>query len=163
MLRPAQFMADSTTLEHFRYRIRRDTQGVAQWFRGNWREKRWFRWLSSLIAAGVLLGMIGWILLAKDLPDAETLVDYQPPLPTIVRGIDGQIVHSYARERRVQLQYADFPQELIEAFLAAEDKTFFSHGGVDITGTIGAVFDYARKAGSGERAVGGSTITQQVA
>jgi penicillin-binding protein 1A len=152
-----------TTLEHFRYRIRRDTHGVVQWFRGNWRERRWFRWLASLTVAGVLLLAVGWVLLAKDLPDAETLLDYEPPLPTIVRGIDGEIVHSYARERRVQLQYSDFPQELIEAFLAAEDKTFFSHGGVDITGTLGAVFDYATKYGSGERAVGGSTITQQVA
>lgn len=156
-------MADSTTLEHIRYRIRRDTHGAIQWFRGNWRERRWFRWLASLIAGGLLLLVIGWIILARDLPSADTLVDYEPPLPTIVRGIDGQIVHSYARERRVQLQYADFPQELIESFLAAEDKTFFSHGGVDITGTIGAAFDYATKFSSGERAVGGSTITQQVA
>ncbi|TCJ37453.1 penicillin-binding protein 1A [Parafrankia sp. BMG5.11] len=156
-------MADSTTLEHIRYRIRRDTHGAIQWFRDNWRERRWFRWLASLIAGGLLLLVIGWIILARDLPSADTLVDYEPPLPTIVRGIDGQIVHSYARERRVQLQYADFPQELIESFLAAEDKTFFSHGGVDITGTIGAAFDYATKFSSGERAVGGSTITQQVA
>ena len=58
-------MADSTTLDHFRYRIRRDTQGVAQWFRGNWREKRWFRWLSSLIGAGYV---------AHAAPDGYTLV-----------------------------------------------------------------------------------------
>ncbi len=164
MLRRAQFMSETaTTLEHFRYRIRRDTHGVVQWFRGNWRDRRWFRWLASIAAAGFLLLVVGWIFLAKDLPDADTLLDYEPPLPTIVRGVDGEIVHSYARERRVQLQYADFPQELIESFLAAEDKTFFSHGGVDVTGTLFAVVDYATKFGSGERAVGGSTITQQVA
>ena len=156
-------MAETTTLEHFRYRIRRDAHGVAAWFRENWRAKRWFRWLSSLLAAGLLVFMVGWTVLSSGLPDAETLVDYQPPLPTMVRGRDGEIVHSYARERRVQLQYADFPNELIESFLAAEDKTFFTHGGVDITGTIGAAIDYATKVGSGERAVGGSTITQQVA
>ncbi|MGN3973138.1 penicillin-binding protein 1A [Tsuneonella sp. SYSU-LHT278] len=156
-------MAETTTLEHFRYRIRRDAHGVAAWFRENWREKRWFRWVSSLVAAGLVVFMAGWAVLSSGLPDAETLVDYQPPLPTIVRGRDGEIVHSYARERRVQLQYADFPKELIESFLAAEDKTFFTHGGVDITGTIGAAIDYATKFGSGERAVGGSTITQQVA
>ena len=57
----------------------------------------------------------------------------------------------------------DFPERLTQAFLSAEDKTFFSHGGVDITGTANAVIDYATKFGSGERAVGGSTITQQVA
>ena len=72
--------------------------------------------------------------LARDLPDAGTLVDYQPQLPTVVRGNDGAIVHSYARERRVQLQYEDFPQLLIDAYLAAEDRTFFSHGGIDATG-----------------------------
>jgi penicillin-binding protein 1A len=156
-------MAETTALEHFRYRIRRDTQGVAAWFRGNWRDKRWFRWVSGLTAAGLLVFVVGWTVLASGLPDAETLVDYEPPLPTIVRGLDGEIVHSYARERRVQLQYADFPKALVESFLAAEDKTFFTHGGVDITGTLGAVVDYATKMGSGERAVGGSTITQQVA
>ena len=48
-------------------------------------------------------------MLARDLPDAETLLDYEPPLPTVVRGIDGEIVHSYARERRVQLQFQRFP------------------------------------------------------
>ncbi len=156
-------MADTSTLEHFRYRIRRDAHGIAAWFRENWRDKRWFRWLSTIVAAGLLFSVGGWAVLSSGLPDAETLVDYQPPLPTMVRGRDGEIVHSYARERRVQLQYADFPKELIEAFLAAEDKTFFTHGGVDITGTIGAAVDYATKFGSGERAVGGSTITQQVA
>ncbi|WP_120717956.1 penicillin-binding protein 1A [Tsuneonella amylolytica] len=155
-------MADTTTLEHIRYRIRRDTHGAIAWLRGNWRERRWFRWLASLAAAGLLFLIILWVVLSRGLPDAETLVDYEPPLPTIVRGIDGNIVHSYARERRVQLQYADFPRPLIEAFLAAEDKTFFTHGGVDITGTMGAVFDYLNPARTG-RAVGGSTITQQVA
>ncbi|MEL6530900.1 MAG: transglycosylase domain-containing protein [Pseudomonadota bacterium] len=110
-----------------------------------------------------LLWVVAWAWLARDLPEAGSLVDYETPLPTVVRGIDGEIVHSYARERRVQLQYADFPEQLIEAYLSAEDKTFFSHGGVDVTGTANAVFDYVSKYGSGERAVGGSTITQQVA
>jgi penicillin-binding protein 1A len=63
----------------------------------------------------------------------------------------------------VQLQYADFPERLKQAYISAEDKTFYSHGGVDLTGTANAVFDYATKFGSGERAVGGSTITQQLA
>ena len=145
------------------YRIRRDASGAAQFFKRNWRERRWFRW-------GLILGVLGlvavialWIALSRGMPDAETLLDYEPPLPTVVRGIDGEIVHSYARERRVQLQYADFPQTLIESYLAAEDKTFFSHGGVDVTGLAGAVVDYASKMGTGQRAKGGSTITQQVA
>jgi len=156
-------MADTSTLDHFRYRIRRDSQGVAAWFKDNWQGSRRFRWLVRVVGGGLTALVLIWLLLARDLPDAETLIDYEPPLPTIVRGIEGGIVHSYARERRVQLQYADFPEKLIESFLAAEDKTFFTHSGVDVTGTLGAVVDYATKVGSGERAVGGSTITQQVA
>ncbi len=80
-----------------------------------------------------------------------------------MRDINGQPAHSYARERRVQLQYSDYPPLLIRAYLAAEDKTFFEHHGVDIPGFAGAVVDYASKLGSGQRARGGSTITQQVA
>ncbi len=99
----------------------------------------------------------------RTLPSADSLLDYQPPLPTMVRGVDGEIVYSYARERRVQLRFADFPRPLYNAFLAAEDKTFWSHGGVDYPGLAGAMVDYAAKLGSGERAKGGSTITQQVA
>jgi penicillin-binding protein 1A len=81
----------------------------------------------------------------------------------MVRGVDGQIVYSYARERRVQLRFVDFPKPLINAFLSAEDKTFWTHGGVDYPGLAGAVIDYVAKFGSGQRAKGGSTITQQVA
>jgi penicillin-binding protein 1A len=156
-------MAEQSTTDYIRYRIRRDASGALAWFRRNWQEKRWFRWLASAMGALFALWLALWLFLASDLPDAESLADYETPLPTVVRGIDGEIVHSYARERRVQLQYRDFPQQMIEAFLSAEDKTFFSHGGIDFTGTLNAVFDYASKLGSGERAVGGSTITQQVA
>ena len=156
-------MAEQSTSEYFRYRIRRDASGLLAWFRSNWRERRLFRWASGAAGALLLLFVVGWIYLSSSLPDAESLLDYEPPLPTVVRGIDGQIIHSYARERRVQLQYSDFPKQLINAYLAAEDRTFFSHGGIDAGGLAGAVVDYVTKLGSDERAVGGSTITQQVA
>jgi penicillin-binding protein 1A len=154
---------EQSRAEYFRYRIRRDASGALNWFRQSWREKRWFRWGS--IGLGVLLAIwiVGWALLARGLPDADSLLDYEPPLPSMVRGIDGEIVHSYARERRVQLQFQDFPRQLINAYTSAEDKTFWTHGGIDIGGFTGAVIDYVSKIGSGERAVGGSTITQQVA
>ena len=146
-----------------RYRIRRDAGGVLGWIRRSWRERRWFRWLGYAGGAGVLAFAALWIAVARDLPSADKLLDYQPPLPTMVRGIDGGIVYSYARERRVQLRFVDFPKPVINAYLAAEDKTFWSHGGVDYTGLAGAVLDYVTKLGSGARAKGGSTITQQVA
>ncbi len=156
-------MEDKSAFENVRFRLKRDTGAAADWFKHNWHASRWFKLIAVAVGLGILVWVAAWALLARDLPDAESLLEYETPLPTVVRGIDGEIVHSYARERRVQLQYADFPEQLIEAYLAAEDKTFFSHGGVDITGTANAVFDYATKYGSGERAVGGSTITQQVA
>ncbi|WP_338445255.1 transglycosylase domain-containing protein [Pelagerythrobacter marensis] len=156
-------MAEPSSTDYFRYRIRRDTSGALSWLAASWREKRWFRWGAILFCIALAVWLAGWALLARGLPDADTLLEYEPPLPTMVRAADGEIVHSYARERRVQLQYADFPETLIEAYLAAEDKTFFTHGGIDMGGLAGAVIDYVSKLGSGERAVGGSTITQQVA
>ena len=156
-------MEQQSHLEYARYRIVRDLSAVTSWFVENWRARLLFRVAALLFALFVAVLIMIWAFLARDLPDAESLLEYETPLPTMVRGIDGEIVHSYARERRVQLQYADFPQQLIEAYLSAEDKTFFSHGGVDFTGTANAVIDYVTKYGSGERAVGGSTITQQVA
>jgi penicillin-binding protein 1A len=150
-------------LEYARYRLNRDLGGLFAWFGEKWRASIWFKLATAALAGLVILWIAAWIWLASDLPEAGSLVEYQTPLPTVVRGMDGEVVHSYARERRVQLQYGDFPEQLIEAYLSAEDKTFFSHGGVDFTGTANAVFDYVSKMGSGERAVGGSTITQQVA
>ena len=156
-------MADTSTIDQFRYRIKRNASGLVGWLREKWSNRTRFGLLAIGLLVVVALLILLWAALVRGLPDASGLVDYETPLPTVVRGIDGDIVHSYARERRVQLQYSDFPKPLVEAYLSAEDKTFFSHGGVDVTGTANAVFDYVTKLGSGERAVGGSTITQQVA
>jgi penicillin-binding protein 1A len=93
----------------------------------------------------------------------ESLLNYQPALPSYVRAADGETVQTFARERRVELAYEGNPQQLVDAFTSAEDKTFFDHGGIDWPGLAGAVVDYIGKAGSGDRARGGSTITQQVA
>lgn len=150
-------------LDYVRQRLTGDPARFLAWMRENWNHSRRLRVLTYLIGIGLLLLVLAWASLARNLPEADSLLEYETPLPTVVRGVDGEIVHSYARERRVQLQYVDFPRQMIEAFLSAEDKTFFSHGGVDFTGTLNAVIDYATKFGSGERAVGGSTITQQVA
>jgi penicillin-binding protein 1A len=154
---------EQSTGEYFRYRIRRDTAGALDWFKESWRGSRIFRWAASLLGLLLLGYLVIWLVLARNLPDARMLLHYEPPLPTLVRGIDGEIIDSYARDRRVQLQFNDFPRPVINAFLAAEDKTFWTHGGIDFGGFAGAVIDYVTKFGSGERAVGGSTITQQVA
>ncbi|MEA3045502.1 MAG: penicillin-binding protein [Sphingomonadales bacterium] len=126
-------------------------------------KRRWVKVLAVIAALPVIAYVILWFLFARGLPSAESLLSYEPVLPTYVRDVDGAPVQAFARERRVQLAYEEFPAPLINAFLAAEDRTFFSHSGIDYPGMLGAVWDYLSKAGSGERAVGGSTITQQVA
>src|SRR3954466_487601 len=124
-------------------------------------KRRWVRWLAILAAIPFVLYFILWLLFARGLPDADSLLNYQPVLPTYVRDINGEPVQTFARERRVQLTYREYPVPLINAFLAAEDRTFFEHHGIDFPGLLGAVWDYVSKAGTGERAHGGSTITQQ--
>lgn len=151
-------MAAETT-SHFRYRLRRDSNAVFNWLRDMW-TRRWFRWLGYLVLAGLLGLTLIWALFARDLPSVDQLRDYEPPLPTMVRDGEGKPVHSYARERRVQLDYSEYPQLLVRAFLAAEDKTFFSHGGIDYPGIASAILNNLTSDG---RPVGASTITQQVA
>ena len=144
--------------ENGHMRLRRDSGPIA-WFRNNWHRRR-LRWSVYLLGLSLVGIFLFWLLFARNLPDAKALVNYQSPLPTIVRDVNGMPVHSYARERRVQLDYNDFPELLKGAYLSAEDKTFFSHGGLDYTGIIGAVLSNLSSDG---RSRGASTITQQVA
>ncbi len=141
------------------YKLRRDVGGfVGRW--QVWWQSKWFRRLVYAASAFLVVVFLLWLVIGRNLPDAEALVEYESPLPTVVRDIDGQPFHSYARERRVQLEYADFPKMLVRSYLAAEDKTFFSHGGIDYPGIASAVFDNIFSSG---RSRGASTITQQVA
>jgi penicillin-binding protein 1A len=129
-----------------------------------WIQRRWIRTLAIAFVAGFLLFSAVWLYFASNLPSSETLLAYRPSLPTNVRGYDGAPVQTFARERRVELSYDEFPPMVVQAFISAEDKTFFKHGGIDYPGLVGAVFDFTTKtATGGGRARGGSTITQQVA
>jgi penicillin-binding protein 1A len=125
---------------------------------GEWWQQRWVRWLVYALAAA----LTGWLLIllvfARDLPSVDKLRTYEPPLPTNVRAIDGQPIHSFARERRVQLAYGEYPRLLIHAYLSAEDRTFFSHGGVDYPGIVAALISNLTRDG---RPIGASTITQR--
>ncbi len=128
-----------------------------------WWNRRWIRRVTWTGLALFTLFAGVWLYFATGLPTSEKLLAYEPPLPTNVRGYNGDPVQTFARERRVELSYDEFPPLVIDAFVSAEDRTFFKHGGIDYTGLVGAVFDYGRKSVSGGRARGGSTITQQVA
>ena len=129
-----------------------------------WFARRWVRRLTWLGLAGFVLFAGVWLYFATGLPSSEKLLAYQPPLPSNVRGYNGNPVQTFARERRVELSYDEYPPVVIHAFISAEDKTFFEHGGIDYPGLLGAVGDYTVKTiTGGGRARGGSTITQQVA
>ncbi len=127
-------------------------------------QRRWVKRL-AIVGAVMFAAFAGvWLYFATGLPSSDSLLAYQPPLPTKVRGYSGDPIQTFARERRVNLSYDEIPPVVVHAFISAEDKTFFSHGGIDYTGLIGAVGDYAAKTVTGGgRARGGSTITQQVA
>ncbi len=141
--------------ESLRLSMKRDLGWLArQW------AKRWVKIVAAIVGFFLLLWLIIWLAFARNLPDARQLLAYEPPLPTNVRAFDGTPVHSYARERRVELAYNEFPKQLIDAYRASEDKTFFEHGGVDYPGIIRALFTNLTSSG---RKVGASTITQQVA
>jgi penicillin-binding protein 1A len=144
---------------NFSLRLRRNSTGFLAWWRMNW-AKRWFRLFSYLVLAALLFFLLIWAVFARNLPSADSLLTYKPPLPTYVRDVDGAPIHSYARERRVQLKYAEFPKLMVRAFLAAEDKTFFEHGGIDYPGIVSAMVTNLTNSG---RPIGASTITQQVA
>ncbi|PTM98924.1 penicillin-binding protein 1A [Mycoplana dimorpha] len=99
----------------------------------------------------------------KDLPDYEVLNSYAPPVTTRVHAANGALMAEYARERRLYLPIQAIPDRVKAAFLSAEDKNFYNHPGVDITGLFRAIVTNVQQMGSGRRPVGASTITQQVA
>ena len=98
---------------------------------------------------------------SQDLPDYTQLRDYEPPVMTRVHAADGSLIAEYAKERRLYLPVQDVPKLVIDAFISAEDKNFFSHNGVDPEGITRAIIaNFTRQ---GRRQQGASTITQQVA
>ncbi len=119
-----------------------------------------------IIAAAVLAGAAAaafWITIGRGLPNAANLASYQAPLPTTLRTSDGTPFHSFARERRIFLPYAETPPVVIAAVTSAEDKNFFQHSGLDYLGILRAVFTNIQSMGTDKRPVGASTITQQLA
>src|ERR1700712_277209 len=133
---------------------------------GRWRRVFGSRRAQALIAL-ILLILVAWLaiwlIFARDLPSTDKLLTYEPPLPTNVRGLDGAPIYTFARERRIELSYAEFPPLLVDAFVSAEDKSFFTHHGVNPLTFANGAFEFFTKMGTGNRARGGSTITQQVA
>ena len=119
--------------------------------------------LLLLIGLPLLLASLFYWQATKGLPSESELASFTPALPSTVRDVDGLVVTAYTRERRIYVPYAELPPRLIEAYISAEDKTFFQHGGIDWLGIVGAVFTNIESFFTEKRPVGASTITQQVA
>ena len=124
--------------------------------------------LGSLVLLAALAGgAIAFVFFhyGRDLPDHNQLAAYEPPVMTRVHAGDGRLLAEHAREKRLFVPVHAMPQRLVQAFLAAEDKAFYEHFGVDPISVANAVVtNLVNMVGNGERRpVGASTVTQQVA
>ncbi|KAJ8135788.1 hypothetical protein OY671_010999, partial [Metschnikowia pulcherrima] len=99
----------------------------------------------------------------QDLPDYTKLANYEPPIMTRVQAGDGTLIAEYAKEHRLYVPFNAIPKRVVEAFLAAEDKNFYSHSGIDASGIARAMIDNVINYVNDRRLAGASTITQQVA
>ncbi|WP_051273670.1 transglycosylase domain-containing protein [Desulfotruncus alcoholivorax] len=116
--------------------------------------------LATLIASGAALGLV--FISVKDLPawNDKVLV---PSTVTQIYDKDGKQVSQIGLENRVQVSIKDVPQNVQNAFLAAEDHYFYEHHGIRIQAIIRAALnDALHFAGINRQFQGGSTITQQL-
>ena len=114
----------------------------------------------AIVIAVVFVGGTGWFFwVTRDLPSEDELANYEPPIMSRVHAGDGRLVAEFATQHRVYVPSEELPDQLIQAFISAEDKTFFEHSGINLWGMFrGTVLNGLM----GKRMTGGSTITQQV-
>src|SRR6266566_9521697 len=105
-------------------------------------------------AAGTVMCLVGIAAAAgliwhfsKDLPDYSQLQAYEPPVMTRIHAADGALLGEYAKERRLYLPIQAVPKLVTNAFMAAEDKNFYEHGGIDFSGMARAAWLYAQNFG----------------
>jgi penicillin-binding protein 1A len=119
--------------------------------------------LSNLGLFGIVAMLLVVNRFSEELPDYQQLEEYHPPLVTRVLAGDGRLLAEYAIEKRVFVPISAIPEAVKQAFIAAEDKTFYTHPGIDFPGIAAAMLTNIKNYGSGRRPIGASTITQQVA
>src|SRR6266446_2031695 len=131
--------------------------------------RRLLRFLGWMFAGGTIIFLVGITAVAgllwhfsQELPDYSQLQDYEPAVMTRVHASDGALLAEYARERRLYLPIQAVPKLVTNAFIAAEDKNFYDHGGLDFGGIVRAGFIYLQNIRKRVRPQGASTITQQV-
>ena len=114
----------------------------------------------ALSALGLATLMLGYLILAPQLPAVESLRDIQLQTPLRVFSKEGKLMAMYGEKRRIPLHYDEIPSLMSGAFLAAEDDRFYQHPGVDYQGLMRAVYKLLL---TGQKVHGGSTITMQLA
>jgi len=115
----------------------------------------------GLLSALFILAIL-WAF-SNNLPDYKFLKNYKPPVSSKVYSGEGELVKNFSTEKRIFVPYEAIPTIVINSFLSAEDKNFFSHPGVDARGVLRAVIKNISNISSSKRLEGASTITQQVA
>ena len=97
------------------------------------------------------------------LPDYKKLSNYQPPISSRVYSENRKLIAEYAIEKRLFIPFDSIPEKVVNSFLSAEDKNFFSHPGIDAKGILRAIVKNIKNIYQNKRLEGASTITQQVA
>src|SRR5438034_3031958 len=127
------------------------------------------RFLGLLFAAGTTIFIVAIAAAAgllwhysQSLPDYSQLQDYEPAVMTRVHAADGCLLAEYARERRLYIPVQALPQLVINAFVAAEHKNFYEHGGLDFSGIARAAVLYIQQYGSGRRQIGRASCRERV-
>ncbi len=119
-----------------------------------------FRFLLVSFVLGITTVVVTYLVVSKDLPDVETLRDIQLQVPLRVYTRDGKLISVFGEKRRIPVSINDIPVDLRNAFIAGEDQRFYEHIGIDYEGITRAVWTLAT---TGEKSIGGSTITQLLA
>ena len=118
--------------------------------------------LSFLLLGSILIFTVLWTF-SNNIPDYKFLKNYKPPVSSKVYSGGGELVADFSKEKRIFVPYESIPKNIINSFLSAEDKNFFSHPGVDAKGVLRAIINNTRNIMTSKRLEGASTITQQVA
>lgn len=122
--------------------------------------KRIFISMGLLVFLGIATVALVIISFSTSLPQMIKLEDYKPLLVSEVYARGGEKIGEFYRENRILVPYEKIPQRLVQAFVSAEDDTFFEHGGINYIAIMRA---FLVNLTSGEKRQGASTITQQVA
>ena len=118
--------------------------------------------LSLLLLIPLIILMVLWTF-SNNIPDYKFLKNYKPPVSSKMYSGEGELVADFSKEKRIFVPYDAIPKNVINSFLSAEDKNFFSHPGVDAKGVMRAIVNNIQNVMTSKRLEGASTITQQVA